>query len=293
MIAVDRAWRAAHPLPSVDGGDKEARGRVLVVGGARFVPGALRLTGEAALRVGAGKVQLATVESVALLLGVQMPEAATIALPEDEAGEIGVGAAERLASNLARCDTLLLGPGMTKRPHTAALVEALLAQLPEAATLLLDAAALGVAGDCAATLRAIGDRAAMTPHHGELAGLMARDKDEVDADPATAAHEAAERFGVTIALKDERTLIASPGAALIGFESTAPGLGTAGSGDVLAGTIAGLAARGLAMREAVGWGVWLHGQAGHAVANRVGPTGFLARELLPELPRVMAAAATR
>src|SRR6187549_84480 len=105
MEGLDRSWLQRHPLPSpAPGGDKNARGRVLVVGGAEFVPGALRLTGEAALRAGAGKLQLATVRAAAMALAVHVPEAAMIALPADEDGEIGVEAAGLLAERLDSCD---------------------------------------------------------------------------------------------------------------------------------------------------------------------------------------------
>ena len=87
---LDEAWLKRHPLPAIaQGADKNGRGRVLVVGGSEFVPGALRLTGEAALRAGAGKLQMATVRSSALSLGVLVPEAAMIALPADEEGQRG------------------------------------------------------------------------------------------------------------------------------------------------------------------------------------------------------------
>ena len=88
IVALDGDWRSANPLPTIESGsDKNSRGRVLLVGGARFVPGALALTGEAVLRAGAGKLQMATVEAVASALGVLVPEAAMVGLPMREDGE--------------------------------------------------------------------------------------------------------------------------------------------------------------------------------------------------------------
>lgn len=171
MERIDATWLAANALPSIAGGkDKEARGTALIVGGSTSVPGALLLTADAALRAGAGKVQIGTIATAALALGIAMPEAAVIALPEDEAGEIA--AVATLADRVERCDALVLGPAMTARPHTPVLVEALIASLPAAAALLLDAAALTSIRDCVARLKRRKHAAVLTPHHGELATLL-------------------------------------------------------------------------------------------------------------------------
>jgi hydroxyethylthiazole kinase-like uncharacterized protein yjeF len=285
---IDQSWLAAHPLPPIAGGkDKEARGRVLIVGGSTSVPGALLLTADAALRVGAGKVQLGTVASATLPLGIAMPEAAVIALPEDEAGEIAETGP--LTERIARCDTLVLGPAMSPRPHTAALVEGLLAELTGEATLLLDAAALTAIGGCVARLKRRPRPAVLTPHHGELATLLDIAKERIEREPERHARDAAERFGVVVALKSSETIVAAPGEASLRYRSEAPGLGTAGSGDVLAGVIGGLLARGAAPLVATAWGVWLHGEAGRAAGVAIGPLGYRASELAAFVPRLMSA----
>ena len=121
MIEVDASWLAAHPLPRPDGDtDKNKRGRVLVAGGSETVPGAIRLTGEAALRAGAGKLQFATVERAALPLGIAMPEAAAFPLPANEDGELGEAAGTALAKLVERCDALVLGPGNGAHAHPPA-----------------------------------------------------------------------------------------------------------------------------------------------------------------------------
>jgi ADP-dependent NAD(P)H-hydrate dehydratase len=286
---IDAAWRAAHPLPALgDGMDKNARGQGLLVGGSAFVPGALALTGEAMLRTGAGKVKLATVGGVATGLGLAFPEAAVIALPRDEEGEIGAGAATPLERHIGHCDALVLGPGMIERPHTAALIEAVLDLAGSRRSLLLDAGALTALRGRQAALRARDRPAVMTPHHGELAILLGRDKDLIARDPAGAAREAAAAFGAIVALKAAETLIADRGGQLLRYSSDASGLGTAGSGDVLAGIIGGFLARGVDPFAATAWGVWLHGTAGRAASMAIGPIGFLARDLLPHIPRLLA-----
>src|SRR5438132_9243725 len=113
MRPVDLAWRRANPLPSTAGAaDKNSRGRICAAGGSRRVPGALGLTAEAALRVGAGKVRMGTIAAAAIPLGLAMPECGTIALPEGDDGEIDAHAAAAMAEQIETCDTFLFGPGM-------------------------------------------------------------------------------------------------------------------------------------------------------------------------------------
>lgn len=286
--AIDEDWLARHPLPSLQGvEDKNARGRVLVVGGAEFVPGALRLTGEAALRAGAGKLQLATVRSTATALGVLVPEAAMIALPADDDGEIAAEAAEVLVDRIRRCDTLVLGPGMSEGQRTDELVARLLCEPDEARTIILDAAALTSAGDLATLVAAHAGRVVLTPHHGEMAHLAGLAIEEVASAPEQIAMDMARRYGCIILLKGRSTLLASPDGALFRYESGCVGLATGGSGDVLAGILGGLCARGTLPFAAAGWACWVHGQAGRALSQEVGKVGFLARDLLPLVPRFL------
>lgn len=288
---IDSAWRAAHPLPGIGNGmDKDERGRALLVGGSAFVPGALLLTGEAMLRAGAGKVKLATISLAVFAIGARFPEAAVIGLPADGEGEIAADALEPLDRHIEHCDALILGPGMTERPQTAGLIDALIERAGSRPPVLLDAGALTAMRGRKAVLRQRDQPVVMTPHHGELAGLTGIDKDEIAKDPAKAAHEAAVAFGAIVALKSAETLIADGKGGLLCYASGAPGLGTAGSGDVLAGIIGGLLARGVDPLIATAWGVWLHGEAGKAAEQANGPVGFLARDLLLHIPRLLVAA---
>lgn len=288
MSTLDTSWLAAHPLPQPGADtDKNSRGRVLVAGGSETVPGALRLTGEAALRAGAGKLQLGCVASTALLLGMTMPEAAVFPLPASEAGELDAAAGATLRTYLERCDTLVLGPGMGAKAPAAAILAPLLAEPRPELSLVLDAAAIGAAADQADGVRAHQGRIVFTPHAGEMIQLMGCDETRVKADPQGLAHEAAQRFGTTVLLKGTETWIACPGADPLRYPGGGPGLATGGSGDVLAGIVGGLLARGADPRIAAAWGVWLHGEAGRALAAKVGPLGFLGRELLAEIPKLM------
>ncbi|HEX8384523.1 MAG TPA: NAD(P)H-hydrate dehydratase [Sphingomonas sp.] len=287
-IELDTAWRAANPFPTAQGDtDKNSRGRVLAVGGCRQVPGAIRLTAEAALRVGAGKVRMATISSAALMLGVLFPEAAAIALDEDESGEIVVRPDSPLFDTLDHIDVGVIGPGMIDRAAAGRLVQAIAAATRPALSLVLDAAACAAAGALAEELEGCAGRLVLTPHGGEMAELCDCDAAAVKADPQARALEVARRFGAAVALKGTSTLIAAPDGRLVRYAGGGIGLATGGSGDVLAGVIGGLMARGLPAFEATCWGVWLHGEAGRILAGKVGPVGFLANELLPELPALL------
>jgi ADP-dependent NAD(P)H-hydrate dehydratase len=286
---LDSTWIAAHPAPVHGRGtDKNTRGRVLVVGGARRVPGAIRLTGEAALRAGAGKLQMATVAPCALPLGLAVPEAGVIALPEDDAGEIA-DAAAALRPALERCDAVVVGPGIGDTEAARGLV----ALVADAAAgrddlrLVLDAVAITCSAPLERAIAALGGRVVLTPHHGEMAGLTGDDADAVAAAPERYARDVARRFGAVVALKGSETAIAAPDGTLLAYGGGGIGLATAGSGDVLAGAVAGLLSRGLPPLEAAGWGVWLHGQGGRRAATRRGPVGFLAREVPEEFPHLL------
>jgi len=286
--AIDKAWLNANPLPEVPADiDKNARGRVLVVGGAEFVPGALRLTGEAALRAGAGKLQLATVSASAMALGVQVPEASMLALPADADGEIAAAAADLLLERLDRCDALVLGPGMSPSAGTVALVSRLLDGTDEQRTIVLDAAAITASRDLAGVVARHGGRVVLTPHQGEMASLTGATIEAIRADPAAIAKRVAGEFNAVVLLKGNESVIATPQGDVYRSLAGSVGLATGGSGDVLAGIIGGLAARGATPLVATAWGSWAHGQAGERLAERDGPIGFLARELLPLIPRLL------
>jgi ADP-dependent NAD(P)H-hydrate dehydratase len=287
MIDLDREWLDAHPLPAhAEVTDKNARGRVLVVGGAHFVPGALRLTGEAALRAGAGKLQMATVAEAALVLGVHVPEAAMIAVPADENGEIGEAAIPALTKAMEKCDALVIGPGMSG--DITSLIATLIDSPRKDFSIVLDAGAISACRDLGDLIRAHEGRAVLTPHHGEMAALTGRSIDDIGDAGYEIAIDTAVRLQATIVLKSDRTIIATPDGSGIHYSGGGLGLATGGSGDVLAGIVGGLSARGAAAHVAAAWGVWMHGEAGRRLSANIGPIGFLARELLAELPGLMA-----
>ncbi|GLC26841.1 NAD(P)H-hydrate dehydratase [Roseisolibacter agri] len=287
--AVTPALLRRLPLPPLDhAGDKESRGRILAVGGCVQVPGAMLLAGVAALRAGAGKLQLATVRAAALPLGLAVPEALVVGLPTSAAGEIaGARAAAPLREHAAATDALLVGPGMTADRAAHALLAALVPRLRDDAVLVLDGAAVVALRHDEALLAPLGGRVVLTPHSGEMASLLDVARDAIEADAPEVARTAAARFGATVALKGAESWIAAPDGTLLHYRGNAVGLGTSGSGDTLAGIVAGLAARGASATTAAAWGVWAHGTAGRILARRTATVGFLARELLAEVPALV------
>jgi hydroxyethylthiazole kinase-like uncharacterized protein yjeF len=274
-----RGWT----LPDADGGGKQSRGSVLVVGGAVDTPGAVMLAGLAALRVGAGRLTMATTAPTAVALAVAVPEAAVTGLPVTGDGAIDPAGAQLVRPLIERADAVVIGPGMRGPVETKGLLEALLPDLADGERLLLlDAMALTCGAVdrelCGAMRRGV----VGTPNVTEAGFLLDCEPDQVD--DATAGR-LADRLGAVIAL---RSRIAAPDGDSWVDGSGTSGLGTSGSGDVLAGAIAGLAARGAAPDQSAVWGVHVHAQAGERLAARVGKVGFLARELLDELPRVLA-----
>ncbi|NJC03751.1 hydroxyethylthiazole kinase-like uncharacterized protein yjeF [Xanthomonas sp. 3272] len=268
----------AMPLPA-PGGDKEQRGRVLIVGGSMRVPGAVLLAGEAALRTGAGKLQIATAASVAPGMALAVPEALVLGLAQNGQGEI-VRGHRALDGVMAACDAAVIGPGMASSATTMAMVRRAAEQA--VCTLVLDAGALSRG------LRApIGRPFVLTPHAGEMATLAGDDKAEVEAAPSAYALKFAQKLRSVVIVKGVDSFIAGPDGVVWMHRGGASGLGTSGSGDVLAGLIAGFAARGCDALTAALWGVFVHAAAGRQLARRIGSVGFLARELGLEVPGIL------
>lgn len=282
-MLVDDALLRAWPLPDAQAdGDKESRGRVLVLAGSREMPGAAVLAGTAALRAGAGKLVIATPQSAALTVAGQVPEARVIALPESSDGAPTLFSLPLLQPLIGRAAAVLMGPGMIGRETTIGLVQALLPFCKDA-TVVLDALAL----DAVLALERFGQPVILTPHAGEMAHLTGDGKEDLQEDAGAPARRQAAQWNAFVALKGPTTAIAAPDGRAWTHSAHAPGLGTSGSGDVLAGLIAGLAARGAPPEQAIAWGVALHARAGQALARRFGTIGYLARDLAAEVPGLM------
>ena len=275
-----REW----PLPVPDDeGTKHARGTVCVVGGAVGTPGAVRLAGLAALRVGAGRLQLATVESTAVPLGVAVPEAMVVGLPVGSGGSLSPAAADQIVEQAGEDTTLVLGPGLLDDDDTRALVRAVLPRLV-CRRLVLDAHALtALAGH--EDLLAEHEGLVLTPNDTELAALLGGE----ELTGREGAEKVASRYDAVVATKGWAV---TPDGSAWRDEAGGVGLGTSGSGDVLAGAIGGLLARGAEPAQAAVWGQYAHAAAGDRLAAQHGRLGYVARELLTELSPVLASLST-
>jgi ADP-dependent NAD(P)H-hydrate dehydratase len=276
-----RSWQLPEPT-----GDKNSRGSILVIGGSAETLGAVLLAAEAALRAGAGKLQVATAASVAGHAAAALPEALVRGLHETDGGAIRGDAADAVRELAEAADAVLLGPGMVDKEQTRAFGERLLPHLD--CPLVLDALALSCVTEDETVVHHLGGRVVFTPNPLELALSLHVEPSEVEDDPGRAAAELARRARAAVGLGGVTSWIAAPDGRLWRDESGSAGLGVSGSGDVRAGITAGLLARGADAEQAAVWAAHLHGRAGERLASSVGRLGFLARELPGEVPRALA-----
>jgi len=285
---------------------KWAVGAVIVVGGAPGYYGAPRLAATAALRVGAGLVTLAVPRSLIPAIAAAQAEVTFIPAPD---GDVGAGQrwAELVREALPRYRTLLLGPGLGQDRPAEELVRFLLgigrqrrgslgfAPTSEELPLqrftgyaVIDADGLNWLAKSGTWWEELREaRLILTPHPGELARLLGVEVSTILEDPWGMAAEAARTFGQHVVLKYGHTSVACPDGTLLLAPQVHPGLASAGTGDVLAGVIAGLAAQGLEPRDAAGAGVFIAGQAALAAIAAKGTLSLLASDIIAALPRIL------
>jgi ADP-dependent NAD(P)H-hydrate dehydratase len=276
---LDKTALSDHPLPPIVDGDKETKGRILIIAGSRDVPGAALLTATAAMRAGAGKLQVATVQSIAVQVGVAMPEAMVVGLAEDEAGGFAASSVEELRKRAEEADAVVAGPGMAQGEACTSLAIAL---LKSESQLALDAALLHALEPTTSKQVPV-----LLPHAGELASLLDCDEGDIEADPIGCGVRAAQRYHAIVLVKGVDSHIVTLTGEAWKYSGGAPGLGVSGSGDVLAGIVGGLLARGTEPLNALLWAVWLHGEVGAKLAKKIGPIGFLAREIADQIPALL------
>ena len=242
-------------------------GRVLIVGSGSGMPGAARLAGEAALRVGAGLVTVAVAPENVAAIAAGRPELICIGVKDE--GE--------LEAALERSEIIAVGPGLGRTDWSRAALDAVLATHKP---LIVDADALNLLAEAAGHTR---EDWVLTPHPGEAGRLLGVSAQEVQQDRLTALDRLLDRYHGTVVLKGAGTLVGGAGRTPGLCERGNPGMATAGTGDVLTGTIAGILAQCGDPWAAARVGVLVHALAGDAAA-RGGERGVLASDLLRELP---------
>jgi NAD(P)H-hydrate epimerase len=265
-----------------DDDSKSERGKLLLVAGSARLFGAAILGARAALRCGCGTVRVALPQSVAAAVGTVVPEAMVLPLPETSQGTLALAALDGLRAQFEPCDAAVIGPGMDEDEETTELIRQLAIELP--LPCVLDASAIA-----ALAKQACGaDKAARvwTPHSGELTTLTDTEVDTVEDREEFATTWSRDNKAVLV-WKGRETLIAAPSGEIWKNTAGSKGLGTAGSGDVLAGALGSLLAQGMAAAHAATWAVHLHALAGEAASEGLGDDGLMASDVVNRLPQVI------
>ncbi|MCX7818801.1 MAG: NAD(P)H-hydrate dehydratase [Kiritimatiellae bacterium] len=272
-----------HVIPRrARGSHKGTYGHLLLIGGARGYAGAIALACRAAARSGVGLTTALVPASIATIVAGASLETMVHPGAETEIGSLRADALDPWWSRLDQFDAVLVGPGLTTHGESAILVRRLLERCPT--PLVLDADALNVMAGDAAAIRSARSSVVVTPHPGEIGRLLQMDVARVQADRISAAQAAAALTGAVTVLKGAGTIVtAAEPPAYINMTGN-PGMARGGSGDVLAGLLAGLLAQGIAPLDAARAAVFLHGRAGDMAAWRSSQTGMVAGDVVTEIP---------
>ncbi|MGE5381066.1 MAG: NAD(P)H-hydrate dehydratase [Methylocystaceae bacterium] len=260
-------------------------GHVLVIGGCSDMMGAVIMCSQAAMKMGAGLVSAAVPEPIRFAAAAQIPQAMTIALPATARGQIAKAALDPLITALQEMKSAVMGPGMSRYDEGKDLIAGIIGNTP--VPLIIDADALNMLQSQPEVLRSASAQLILTPHPGEMARLTGMDINYIQGHRVEAACNFASEYGVVLVLKGSRTIIAVPSGDVYINPSGNPGMACGGSGDVLAGMIAGLVAQGLPAEAAAWMGVYLHGCAGDIAADDLGEYSLNALDIVSAIPRVI------
>lgn len=263
---------------------KGSFGRTMVVAGSRNYVGAAYLAGSAATRVGSGLVTIALPASIQGMVAGRATEPTYLPLAETSPGVALPAAASDVLGALGDYNSLLIGCGMGQAAGMQGLVERVLCSDEQLPATVVDADGLNTLARTGRWWERFADTAILTPHPGEMARLTRTSTREVQADRIGVAVKSAARWNKIVVLKGANTVVAYPDGRAMLSPFANPGLATAGTGDVLAGSIAGLLSQDVPLDDAAAIGVYLHGMAGERVRGKLGDTGMVASDLLPELP---------
>ncbi|MEI6239567.1 MAG: NAD(P)H-hydrate dehydratase [Planctomycetia bacterium] len=276
-----------RPAPRERDTSKRDYGRVIVVGGSAGMAGAPALTAMAALKSGAGLVELAVPESVTAIAAGFDPCVMTRGFQAGPDGTFAAAAGPSIRTRVDDADAVAIGPGIGRTPAVTALVQALWRDLPQPAVFDADALFALATLDAAQLARHAGPRI-LTPHAGEMLRLVGADPADSRARDRTwlesRAADMARAIDAVVVLKGPATLIVD-GSRQVHNETGNPGMATAGTGDVLTGVVAALLAQAFVPFDAARLGVWIHGRAGDVAAHDVGEISLTARDLLDRLSR--------
>jgi len=260
-------------------------GTAVVLAGSLGLTGAAYLSSTAAARTGAGLVRLLVADAIYPILAAKCTEVMATPVAEVAPGAVGHAAYSSILAQLASAEVGIIGPGLGRDSSTWRLVVDLVqhAKCP----LVVDADGLNALADSPRSKGKLGRHRVLTPHPGELGRLAGRTADQINADRTASARKAAKEWGAVIVLKGAHTVVAHPDGRVSEDPHEVPALASGGTGDVLSGIIGGLIAQGSDPFVAAVTGVYIHAAAGRRIAQRLGDSGLLAGDLLPEIPLVM------
>lgn len=262
-------------------------GTVMVVGGCQDYIGAPALAAEAAYRIGAGLVRMATIPIVRDALAGQQVETTWLRLPELDGGFDPAGL-KILFHHLERVTALLVGPGLGNAAGTAEFIQRLISREGALPPLVLDADGLRLAARLADWAESLPRESILTPHPGEMSSLTGLSVGEIQAERIEIARRYARQWGQVIVLKGAFSVVASPQGVAHIIPVASAALARAGSGDVLAGLVAGLRAQGMAAYPAAVMGAWVHALAGLEAERLLGQSAsVLAGDILRAVPTVL------
>ena len=287
-LMTDAGVRSLLPMRPSDA-HKGSFGRTMVVAGSLNYIGAAYLAGSAATRVGSGLVTIALPASIQMAVAGKATEPTYLPLSESSPGVALPLAAGDVLEALKDYNSLLIGCGMGQAADMQGFIEGVLYLGEKLPPSVVDADGLNTLARTDGWWERFSDTAILTPHPGEMARLTGMDTGKVQSDRIGIAMESAARWNKIVVLKGAYTVVAFPGGQATVCPFANAGLATAGTGDVLAGSIAGLLSQGVSMNQAATLGVYLHGMAGERVRDRLGDTGMVASDLLPELPQTLSA----
>ena len=270
-------------LPRHPDAHKGRTGHLLVISGSPGKTGAAAMTAISAMRSGAGLVTLGIPESLNAVLEPQVTEVMTYALPETHDGMLDASGTEAVARLLPDKRCLAIGPGIGTAPETGELLLQIIGQ--SQVPLVIDADGLNLLAHQPEIFKSIRVPVVLTPHPGEMARLCNVPVKQVQADRIACARQFSKLYGVTVVLKGARTVISHPDATVFINPTGNAGMASGGMGDVLTGLIAGFIVQGYSPAVSARMGVYLHGAAADSLADQAGPIGYLATEVMEQIPK--------
>lgn len=259
-------------------------GKVLSICGSKKYPGAAYFAASGAVRIGAGLVTCAFPESAYPAIASKLNEPIMLPLPCCEDGFFARGALNTLLPELAKADCILIGCGLGKTLGTASIVEELLKE--STGSLVIDADGINLISANINMLEAVKGRAIITPHPGEMARLLRLSVEQVESNRVLLTKAVAKQFGITVVLKGANTVVSDGKQVYINRTGNA-GMARGGSGDLLAGMIAGLVSQGYGLMQSAVMGVYIHGAAGDAAAKTLSQAGMTPSDMIKLLPRLL------